>query len=111
LELNHQSKKTHGGICGSSCICSKGWPGLLSIGGDALDPVKVLCPCIGECQDQVWNWVYWGAGGGGGIGDFRGGIGKGITFEMQIYKISKKKKKEKKEKKKKKKKEFKFQGY
>jgi hypothetical protein len=33
--------------------------------GEALGPVKVLCPSIGECQDQEWEWVCWGAGGGG----------------------------------------------
>jgi hypothetical protein len=29
LELNHQSKKTHSGTRGSSCICSRGWPRLV----------------------------------------------------------------------------------
>jgi hypothetical protein len=41
------------------------------MGGEALGPVKVLCPSIGECQDQEWEWVYRGAGGGGGRG-YRG---------------------------------------
>jgi hypothetical protein len=48
--LNHQPKKTHGGTHGSSCICSRGWPSKSSMGGEALGPVKVLCPSIGECQ-------------------------------------------------------------
>jgi hypothetical protein len=52
------------------------------MGGEALGPVKALCPSIGECQDQ--EWVGWGAGGGGRLG-------KGITFEMKIKKISNKK--------------------
>jgi hypothetical protein len=65
LELNHQSRKIHGGTCGSSCICSRVWPSLSLMGGEALGPVKVLCPSIGECQDQEWEWVGWGAGGGG----------------------------------------------
>jgi hypothetical protein len=67
LELYHQSKKTRGGTCGSSYICSRGWPSRSSMGGEALGPVKVLCPSIGEClgQDQKWEWVGWGAGGGG----------------------------------------------
>jgi hypothetical protein len=44
------------------------------VGGEALGPVKVLCPSIGECQDQEWEWVGWGAGGSGeGIGDFQRG--------------------------------------
>jgi hypothetical protein len=63
LGLNHQSKKTHGGICGSPYICNKGWPSQSSMGGEALGPVKVLCSNIGECQDQEWKWVGWGAGG------------------------------------------------
>ena len=36
-----------------------------SMGGEALGSVKVLCPSIGECQGQEWEWVGWGAGLGG----------------------------------------------
>jgi hypothetical protein len=61
LELYHQSKKTHGGTCGSSYICSRGWPSRSSMGGKALGPVKALCPSI-ECQDQERELVCWGAG-------------------------------------------------
>jgi hypothetical protein len=49
--------------------------------GEALGPVKDLCPSIGECQGQEWEWEGWGIGGG----DRRfleGKPGKGITFEM-----------------------------
>ena len=71
LGLNHQSKKTHCGTHGSSCICSRGWSRWSSMGGEALGPVKVLCPRIGECQGQEWEWVGRGAGGGWRvIGDF-----------------------------------------
>jgi hypothetical protein len=35
-----------------------------SMGGEALGPVKVLCPSVGECQDCKREWVGWGAGGG-----------------------------------------------
>jgi hypothetical protein len=59
LELNHQSKKTHGGTCGSICICSRGWPSQSSTGGEALGPVKALCPSIGEYQNWEWEWVSW----------------------------------------------------
>jgi hypothetical protein len=38
------------------------------MGGEALGPVKALCPSIGECQDHEWEWVGWGAGGGWGGG-------------------------------------------
>jgi hypothetical protein len=34
------------------------------MGGEALVPVKALCPSGGECQDQEWEWVDWGAKGG-----------------------------------------------
>jgi hypothetical protein len=35
-----------------------------SMGGEALGPVKALGSSIGECQDQEWEWVGWGAEGG-----------------------------------------------
>jgi hypothetical protein len=53
------------------------------MGGEALGTVKALCPSIGECQDQEWEWVGWGAGRGVGDRGFsEGKLGKGITFEM-----------------------------
>jgi hypothetical protein len=51
------------------------------MGGEALGPVKALCPSIWECQDQEWEWVGWEAGGGGNRGFWEGKLGKGITFE------------------------------
>ena len=82
--LNHQPKSTHGGTHGSRCICSRGWPSWSSMGGEALSPVKILCPSIGECQGQeagVGGLVS--RGGGDGIGGFlEGGTRKGQTFEM-----------------------------
>jgi hypothetical protein len=35
----NQPRSIHGGTHGSSCICSRGWPDLESI-GEALGPVK-----------------------------------------------------------------------
>ena len=81
-ELNHQPKKTLGGTYGSSCICSRGWPNLSSVGGEAFGPVKVLCPSIGECQGQelgVGGLVS--RGRGEGKGGFQMETRKGITFE------------------------------
>ena len=53
------------------------------MGGEALVPVKVICLNIGECQDQEWEWVGWGAGGWGrGYGILEEKLRKGITFEM-----------------------------
>ena len=53
------------------------------MGGEALGPVKALCPSIGECQGQEWEWLGWGAGMGGGDSGFsEGKLRKGITFEM-----------------------------
>jgi hypothetical protein len=49
--------------------------------GEALDPVKVICPSIGECKGQEWEWVGWGAGGGD-RGLLEGKLGNAITFEM-----------------------------
>jgi hypothetical protein len=53
------------------------------MGGEALGPVKALCPSIGECQDQEWEWVSWRVAGGGG--DRRCSeekLGNETTFEM-----------------------------
>jgi hypothetical protein len=48
-----------------------------------LGPVKALCPSVGECQGQQWEWVGWGAGGGEGDRRYlEGKLGKGITFEI-----------------------------
>jgi hypothetical protein len=44
--LNHQPKSTHGGIHGFSHICSRGWPCLASVGGEALSARVVR-----------WEWV------------------------------------------------------
>jgi hypothetical protein len=53
------------------------------MGGESLGPLKALGPSIGECQDQEWEWVGWGAGrGGGDRGFLEEKLGKGITFEM-----------------------------
>ena len=41
--LNHQPKSTHGGTHGSSHICSRGWPCLTSMGGEALVPEMSQC--------------------------------------------------------------------
>jgi hypothetical protein len=51
--------------------------------GEALSPVKVLYPSIGEFQGQEWEWVGWGAGERGGYRGFsEGKVGKGITLEI-----------------------------
>jgi hypothetical protein len=47
--LNHQPKSTHGRTHGSSCICSRGWPYLPSMGGESFDPLKAWCPSTGKC--------------------------------------------------------------
>jgi hypothetical protein len=83
LPWTKPQKKTHGGICVSSCICRKGWPSWSLIGGEALGLVKLLCTSIGECLGQEA-----GVGGLGNkgrenrIGDLEGKLGKGKTFEM-----------------------------
>jgi hypothetical protein len=56
------------------------------MGGEALGPVKALCPSIGEFQDQEAGWVgeqeVGGWGRGCGCGFSKRKPGKGITFEM-----------------------------
>jgi hypothetical protein len=53
------------------------------MGGEALEPVKVLCPSIGECQDWEWECVVLEQGEGDGDRGFsERKLGKGITFEM-----------------------------
>jgi hypothetical protein len=39
-ELNLQSKSIQRGTHDFSCVCSRGWPYLASMGGEALGPVK-----------------------------------------------------------------------
>jgi hypothetical protein len=64
------------------------------MGGEALGPVKALCPSTGECQNQEWVCVGWGAGGEERARGFsEGKLKNGITFEMWIKRISNKKKK------------------
>ena len=55
--LNHQPKSTHGGTYGSSCICSRGWPCSISLGGEALGLKKLRCPCVGECQTGWLSFI------------------------------------------------------
>ena len=58
--LNHQPRSTPGGIHGSSCIYSRGWPYLASMEGEVLGTVKAQCPSIEECQDTeegVGSWM------------------------------------------------------
>jgi hypothetical protein len=51
------------------------------MGGEALGPLKALCPSMGEIWDQEWEWVGWGAGGGD-MEFSEGKLGKGITFDI-----------------------------
>ena len=58
------------------------------MGGEDLGPVKVLCPSIGECQDQEAgvearvDRLRSRERGRGERGFSEGKLGKGITFEM-----------------------------
>jgi hypothetical protein len=45
---------TRGGTHGSSCICSRGWPCLASMGGEALGPVNAQCPSVGDIRAGKW---------------------------------------------------------
>lgn len=51
---------TQGGIHGSRCIRSRGWPYLASREGEALGPVEARCHSVGEWQGGemgVGKWV------------------------------------------------------
>jgi hypothetical protein len=53
------------------------------MGGEALGPVTVLFPSVGECQVQDYGvGRLLSRGSREGKGGFRRGTGKGITFEM-----------------------------
>jgi hypothetical protein len=49
--LNYQPKSIHGGNHGFRYICSRGWLYLISMGGEALGPVKAWCPSIWGCHN------------------------------------------------------------
>jgi hypothetical protein len=51
------------------------------MGGEALGPVKVLCPNVGECQGQEMG-VSELLSGQGNRGFLEGKLGMGIRFEM-----------------------------
>jgi hypothetical protein len=50
------------------------------MGEEALGPVKVPCPSIGECQGQKQEWV--GCEQGEERREKEEELGKGITFEI-----------------------------
>jgi hypothetical protein len=79
-------KSTHGGTHGSSCICGRGWPSQTSMGGEALGPMKAVCPSVGEMSrpGSRSGWVGEQGEGGGDRGRvfFIREIRKGDTFEM-----------------------------
>jgi hypothetical protein len=58
------------------------------MGGEALGPMKALCPSIGECQGQEVEVSGLVSRGRGGEGFLRGNQER--RFEMQIKKISNK---------------------
>jgi hypothetical protein len=51
------------------------------MGGEALGPMKALCPSMGECQGQEAGMGGLMKGGGVRVG-LEGKPGKEITFEM-----------------------------
>jgi hypothetical protein len=63
------------------------------MGGEALGLVKIICSSTGGCQDQEAGVGGLGSKAGGGYrGPSERKLGKGITFEMQMKKISNRKK-------------------
>jgi hypothetical protein len=45
-ELTRQPKSIHGGILGSSFICSRGLPYLVPMTGEVLGPMEAQCPIV-----------------------------------------------------------------
>jgi hypothetical protein len=52
--------------CVSNCTCSRGWPSRMSMRGEALCLVKIMCPSIEEFQGQVAIVCGLGSRAGGG---------------------------------------------
>jgi len=50
-------ERTHG----SSCICSRGWPYLTLIGGEALGPVEACYPGVRGCPSGEAGVGGWGS--------------------------------------------------
>jgi len=55
--LKHKPKSTHGGTHGFSCICSRRWHCLASVGEEALGPVKLISTVYGNARVLRWEWV------------------------------------------------------
>jgi hypothetical protein len=83
------------GTMASGTYVAEGWPCCTSMGGEALVPVKSHCSSVGEFQDREVGNVWVGKQvEGDQIGGFlEGKPGKGIIFEMYIFKKSNKNKK------------------
>jgi len=71
--LNHQPMSTHEGTLGSSHICNRGWHYLVSIGREALGPVKAHFPSAEECQG-VEGGPLWAKQANNVIDKARGGM-------------------------------------
>ena len=56
-ELNQQPKRAHGETHGSSCICSRGWTYLASMGGEVRFPVKADAPAKWDARAVIREWV------------------------------------------------------
>ena len=79
----HDEKKEIPQSYVSSCICSRGWPSWLSMGGETLGLVKIICLSTGECQGEEVGMDGFGSRARGGYrGLLERKLGKGITFEM-----------------------------
>jgi hypothetical protein len=76
--IKYQPKRTHAGPHVANHICSRWWPCQVSMGEEALSPMRAQCPSVGEYQDQeaeMGGLVSRGRGKEWGV--FRGEIRKG----------------------------------
>ena len=70
------------GTVAPAAYVARGWPCGSSVGGQALGPVKALCPCVGECQCQEAILVWAGEQGKGeeDMGSLGGETRKGANI-------------------------------
>ena len=77
----HQLKNTHG----AGHICGRRWPCWTSVGGEALNPEGIQCPCVEEFQGRRMGVGGWRSthieAEGMRWGFLKGRPEKGKTFE------------------------------
>jgi len=58
-EVNYHSQSTQGWTYSSSSICNRGWLFQVSMGGEALGPMKARCHSVRECKCREVGKTVW----------------------------------------------------